>query len=47
LGAHPRSPAPSFGEHNDAVLGDLLGLAPDDIAELRAGTVIADRPAGT
>jgi crotonobetainyl-CoA:carnitine CoA-transferase CaiB-like acyl-CoA transferase len=42
-----RTPAPSFGEHNDAVLGDLLGVAPDDLAKLRADTVIADRPAGT
>lgn len=42
-----RTPAPSFGEHNDAVLGDLLGCTPDDLAKLRADAVIADRPAGS
>jgi crotonobetainyl-CoA:carnitine CoA-transferase CaiB-like acyl-CoA transferase len=42
-----RTPAPSFGEHNDAVLGDLLGCPPDDLAKLRADSVISDRPAGS
>ena len=31
---------PTLGEHTDAVLGDLLGLPPDDLAELRNDGVI-------
>ena len=33
-------PAPGVGEHNDAVFGDLLGLAPDKLGELAAQGVI-------
>jgi crotonobetainyl-CoA:carnitine CoA-transferase CaiB-like acyl-CoA transferase len=42
-----RRPAPVFGQHNDEILTELLGLAPADIEQLRADGVIADRPAGT
>jgi formyl-CoA transferase len=31
-----RSPAPTLGQHTDAVLGELLGLMPDELAKLRA-----------
>lgn len=33
-------PAPRFGEHTDAVLADLLGYRPDDLAGLRATGII-------
>jgi benzylsuccinate CoA-transferase BbsF subunit len=36
--------APRFGEHNDAVLHDLLGLNGAEIGELRAAGIVADRP---
>ena len=36
--------APLLGEHNAAVLGELLGLAPDAIAALEREGVIANRP---
>ncbi|PRZ44235.1 crotonobetainyl-CoA:carnitine CoA-transferase CaiB-like acyl-CoA transferase [Antricoccus suffuscus] len=42
-GAH-RYAAPLFGEHNDEVLGDLLGFDPTEIAELRASGAVGDRP---
>ena len=35
-----RSPAPTLGEHTDEVLREFLGLAPDEIAGLRATGVI-------
>ena len=31
-----RSPAPTLGQHTDAVLGELLGLKADELARLRA-----------
>jgi len=31
---------PALGAHNDEVYGDLLGIAPERIAELRAARVI-------
>jgi crotonobetainyl-CoA:carnitine CoA-transferase CaiB-like acyl-CoA transferase len=34
------APAPALGEHNDAVLRDLLGLEPGAIAMLRDRGVI-------
>jgi crotonobetainyl-CoA:carnitine CoA-transferase CaiB-like acyl-CoA transferase len=40
-------PAPVVGEHNDEVLGGLLGLNDDDLAALTAAGIIGDRPAGT
>jgi crotonobetainyl-CoA:carnitine CoA-transferase CaiB-like acyl-CoA transferase len=38
-----RRPAPTLGEHNDAVLTEL-GLAADEIAALAADRVIGTRP---
>ena len=35
-----RTPAPALGEHTEEVLRDLLGLAPEAIAELRAAHAI-------
>ncbi|TQM01754.1 CaiB/BaiF CoA transferase family protein [Pseudonocardia kunmingensis] len=42
-GGHRRA-APLFGQHNDDVLGGLLGYDDTRIAQLRAAGVIADRP---
>jgi crotonobetainyl-CoA:carnitine CoA-transferase CaiB-like acyl-CoA transferase len=42
-----RSPAPLLGEHNEAILGDLLGLSRDEIVQLAADGIIGDRPKGT
>ena len=33
-------PAPLLGEHNEAVLGDWLGLSEDEIAELKRDGVL-------
>jgi crotonobetainyl-CoA:carnitine CoA-transferase CaiB-like acyl-CoA transferase len=41
---HIRLPAPMFGEHNDWVLHDLLGLSDGEIAELEAAGVTAREP---
>lgn len=41
-----RTPAPLFGQHNDEVMTELLGLSDDDLEQLRADGVIADRPLG-
>jgi crotonobetainyl-CoA:carnitine CoA-transferase CaiB-like acyl-CoA transferase len=35
-----RWPGPALGQHNDEVYGDLLGLTPDELAELRARSVV-------
>jgi crotonobetainyl-CoA:carnitine CoA-transferase CaiB-like acyl-CoA transferase len=35
------APAPLLGQHTDAVLQDLLGMAPDDIEQLKTRGVIA------
>ena len=40
------TPAPTFGEHNDEVLGSTLGLSDEEITELRASGTIAERPVG-
>jgi crotonobetainyl-CoA:carnitine CoA-transferase CaiB-like acyl-CoA transferase len=42
--AHIRLPAPMFGQHNDWVLRDLLGLSEDEVAELDASGVTAREP---
>jgi crotonobetainyl-CoA:carnitine CoA-transferase CaiB-like acyl-CoA transferase len=45
-GARPslRRHAPLFGEHNREILGGLLGMSADEIAELEAAGVIGDAP---
>jgi formyl-CoA transferase len=35
-----RSPSPSIGQHNDEIYGQLLGLAPQRVAELKSAKVI-------
>jgi crotonobetainyl-CoA:carnitine CoA-transferase CaiB-like acyl-CoA transferase len=35
-----RRHAPSFGEHTDEILGEILGRSPEDIAALRAQQVV-------
>jgi crotonobetainyl-CoA:carnitine CoA-transferase CaiB-like acyl-CoA transferase len=44
-GAMHARPAPLLGEHNDDVLGGLLGLTPDRLAELTEEAIIGTRPA--
>jgi crotonobetainyl-CoA:carnitine CoA-transferase CaiB-like acyl-CoA transferase len=49
LSKSPRSatsPAPSLGEHNGYVLGELLGLSVQEIAMLEAKGVIGTQPVG-
>ena len=41
---HVRLPAPSFGEHNAYVFGELLGLSDDEIAQLEAEGVTGTTP---
>ncbi|MBE0611662.1 MAG: CoA transferase, partial [Dehalococcoidia bacterium] len=40
-------PAPGFGEANDDVLGDLLGLSENEIHDLGLAGVVAREPATT
>lgn len=40
----PRRHAPLFGEHNEEVLGGLLGLTPAELEELEAAGVIGRQP---
>lgn len=41
-----RTPAPTFGQHTDEVLRDLLGLTDDELARLHEDGTIADHPVG-
>ena len=41
-----RLPAPTLGQHNDYVLGELLGLTKEEIAVLAAEHIIGNRPLG-
>jgi crotonobetainyl-CoA:carnitine CoA-transferase CaiB-like acyl-CoA transferase len=41
-----RAPAPLLGEHNEAILGGLLGLTRAELDELVADGIIGDRPKG-
>jgi len=41
-----RKPAPTLGEDNHRILGDLLGLSKAELQELRAAGVIGQRPEG-
>ena len=36
-----RTPGPNLGEHNEVVLGELLGLSAPEIARLRESGVVA------
>jgi crotonobetainyl-CoA:carnitine CoA-transferase CaiB-like acyl-CoA transferase len=40
----PRRAAPTFGQHTDEVLHDLLGMTDDAVAALRAQGVVTDAP---
>jgi crotonobetainyl-CoA:carnitine CoA-transferase CaiB-like acyl-CoA transferase len=42
--AHVRLPAPVFGEHNDYVLRELLGLGDEEIAALEREGIVAREP---
>ena len=41
-----RTPAPTYGEHNQEVLVGLLGKCDSEIEQLKAIGVVSDRPAG-
>ena len=41
-----RRPAPTLGQHNDEVLGELLGLSEVEITDLRAAGIIGEAPPG-
>jgi crotonobetainyl-CoA:carnitine CoA-transferase CaiB-like acyl-CoA transferase len=43
---HHRAPPPTLGQHNDEILCGL-GLSADQLADLRAGRVIGERPLGS
>jgi crotonobetainyl-CoA:carnitine CoA-transferase CaiB-like acyl-CoA transferase len=41
-----RTPAPTIGQHNESVLGGILGLSPQELRDLEAEGVIGTRPEG-
>jgi len=41
-----RTPSPTLGEHNERVLGGLLGLTKEELSRLEADGVIGTRPEG-
>jgi crotonobetainyl-CoA:carnitine CoA-transferase CaiB-like acyl-CoA transferase len=41
-----RTPAPTMGQHNEPVLGGLLGLSSEELRDLEAEGVIGTRPEG-
>ena len=41
-----RRPAPTLGEHNREILGELLGIGDDELARLEREGVIGTRPSG-
>ena len=42
--AHIKKSGPRFGEDNDAILRDVLGMTPEQIAEIKANKVVCDLP---
>ena len=46
LDAWLRTPAPTLGQHNESVLGGILGLSSDELRDLEAEGVIGTRPVG-
>lgn len=41
-----REPAPTIGQHNREILGDLLGHSDDELAVLESAGIIGTRPQG-
>ena len=41
-----RTPAPTMGEHNEAVLGGLLGCSPGELEALARADITGTRPKG-
>jgi crotonobetainyl-CoA:carnitine CoA-transferase CaiB-like acyl-CoA transferase len=39
-------PAPLLGEHNDYILGELLGMSPEEIQSLADDQIIGTTPLG-
>ena len=42
--AHIKKSGPRFGEDNDAILRDVLGMTPEQIAEIKANKIVCDLP---